>query len=161
MLKKLALLLPTCMLLAAVAFAAGGSASDPLVSLSYLLDPFTKSVEEEVERRLDASDKVILEGIADGGDIMGHAGEDIAHRRPVHEFHRQPLDLIRKLDADIAGKIAADRLIEQPHLGIEQYRADQIHRGQQAQPRQHRLHHFRRHARRGVVIHVDRSVHLD
>lgn len=56
MIKKLALLIPTCMLLAAVAFAAGGGASDPLVSLSYLLGTFTREVEEQVELRLDQAE---------------------------------------------------------------------------------------------------------
>ena len=51
MLKKLALLLPVCLMLAAVAFAAGGGAEDPLVSLSYLTGTFAKQMEEEVEER--------------------------------------------------------------------------------------------------------------
>ena len=69
MIKKLALLIPTCMLLAIVAVAAGGGASDPLVSLSYLLGTFTEQVEEEVESRLDDSDKEILEQ-SEGGTIV-------------------------------------------------------------------------------------------
>lgn len=68
MMKKLVLLLPTCMLLAVMAFAAGGGASDPLVSLSYLLETFTEDVEEKVEDRLDESDKSILEQ-AEGGTV--------------------------------------------------------------------------------------------
>ena len=56
MMKKLALLLPVCLLLAVAAFAAGGGVSDPLVSLSYLLGPFTKEVEEQVESRLDQAE---------------------------------------------------------------------------------------------------------
>ena len=68
MMKKLVLLLPTCMLLAVMAFAAGGGASDPLVSLSYLLETFTEDVEEKVEDRLDESDKWILEQ-AEGGKV--------------------------------------------------------------------------------------------
>ena len=66
MMKKLVLLLPTCMLLAVMAFAAGGGASDPLVSLSYLLETFTEEVEEKVEDRLDESDKSILEQAESG-----------------------------------------------------------------------------------------------
>ena len=71
MLKKLALLIPACMLLGMVALAAGGGASDPLVSLSYLLGTFSKQVEEEVERRLDDSDEAILEKAAGGEGISG------------------------------------------------------------------------------------------
>ena len=67
MLKKLALLLPVCLMLAAVAFAAGGGAEDPLVSLSYLTGPFTKLVEAEVEERLDESDEELLELAEEGG----------------------------------------------------------------------------------------------
>ena len=66
MMKKLVLLLPTCMLLAVMAFAAGGGASDPLVSLSYLLETFTEEVEEKVKDRLDESDKSILEQAESG-----------------------------------------------------------------------------------------------
>lgn len=62
--KKLALLLPVCLLLAVAAFAAGGGASDPLVSLSYLLGTFTEEVEEQVESRLDQAESG---NAADGG----------------------------------------------------------------------------------------------
>lgn len=63
MIKKLALLIPTCMILAMAVFAAGGGASDPLVSLSYLLDSFKEELEETVDERLDKSDKDLLERI--------------------------------------------------------------------------------------------------
>lgn len=69
MMKKLVLLFPVCMLLAVMAFAVGGGASDPLVSLSYLLETFTEEVEEKVEDRLDDSDEVILEQ-AEGGTVL-------------------------------------------------------------------------------------------
>ena len=67
MLKKLALLLPVCLMLAAVAFAAGGGAEDPLVSLSYLTGVFTRQVEDEVEERLDESDEELMELAEEGG----------------------------------------------------------------------------------------------
>ena len=67
MIKKFALLVPVCLLLAAVAFAAGGGAEDPLVSLSYLTGKFTKQIEAEVEERLDESDEEILEKAESGG----------------------------------------------------------------------------------------------
>lgn len=69
MIKKLALLIPTCMLLAMVTFAAGGGASDPLVSLSYLLNAFTEEVEEEVEIRLDDSDEALIEQSESGAIV--------------------------------------------------------------------------------------------
>jgi len=68
MLKKLALLLPVCLMLAAVAFAAGGGAEDPLVSLSYLTGKFTDRLEDEIEERLDESDEEILE-LAESGEL--------------------------------------------------------------------------------------------
>lgn len=67
MLKKLALLIPTCMILAMVVFAAGGGASDPLVSLSYLLDSFKKELMETVDEKLDESDEELLERIETEG----------------------------------------------------------------------------------------------
>ena len=66
MIKKLAMLIPACLMLAAVAFAAGGGAEDPLVSLSYLTGVFTDRLEEEIEERLDESDKEILESAETG-----------------------------------------------------------------------------------------------
>ena len=57
MIKKLKLaLLTLCLLLAALsayALAAGGDASDPLASLSYLTGPFTDAVDEKVAEKLD------------------------------------------------------------------------------------------------------------
>ena len=67
MIKKLALLIPACMILAVAALAAGGGASDPLVSLSYLLDSFKKDLEETVDQRLDESDEELLERIESEG----------------------------------------------------------------------------------------------
>ena len=63
MIKKLALLIPTCMILAIAVFATGGGASDPLISLSYLLDSFKEELEKTVDERLDKSDKDLLERI--------------------------------------------------------------------------------------------------
>ena len=64
MMKKLALLLSACLLLAAVAYAAGGE--DSLVSLSYLTGTFLGNVEDRVDQKLDQSDEAILEQAADG-----------------------------------------------------------------------------------------------
>lgn len=63
MIKKLAILIPACALLAAAVWVfAAGDAGDPLVSLSYLNGAFTDAVEEEIDERLDASDASLLEG---------------------------------------------------------------------------------------------------
>ena len=68
MMKKIAFVLTACFLLMIVAFAAGGGADDPLVSLSYLTGTFFEEVEGRVDQELDDSDKVILDE-ADGGTI--------------------------------------------------------------------------------------------
>lgn len=61
--KKIALLIPLGVLLAAAVWAfAAGDAGDPLASLSYLNGTFTNSVESRVDERLDASDKALLDG---------------------------------------------------------------------------------------------------
>ena len=67
MIKKFALLIPACMVLAMAVFAAGGGASDPLVSLSYLVDSFKKELLETVDERLDESDEELLERIESDG----------------------------------------------------------------------------------------------
>lgn len=59
--KKRFLLITVCLLISALmvsALAAGGS-DDSLVSLSYLTDVFTKSVDQKVEEKLDASDALL------------------------------------------------------------------------------------------------------
>ena len=69
MIKKLALLIPICLILviAAVAAGGGGSSSDPLASLSYLKGTFRSDVEEKVEDRLDESDEELLAQIEQEG----------------------------------------------------------------------------------------------
>lgn len=69
MMKKFAILLPVCALLAAAVWVfAAGDAGDPLASLSYLNGTFTEAVEKQVEKRLDASDEAILDGgVTDSG----------------------------------------------------------------------------------------------
>lgn len=66
--RKIAVLIPLCMLMAAAvwAFAAGG-AGDPLASLSYLNGTFTSQVESRVDERLDISDKALLDGAEGSG----------------------------------------------------------------------------------------------
>lgn len=66
MMKKLALLLSACLLLAAVAYAAGGE--DSLISLSYLTGTFWGNMEDRVDQKLDQSDEAILEQAA-GGEL--------------------------------------------------------------------------------------------
>jgi len=65
--KKRFLLITVCLLISALmvsALAAGGS-DDSLVSLSYLTDVFTKSVDQKVEEKLDASDALLSGGTAE------------------------------------------------------------------------------------------------
>ena len=63
MMKKIAVLVPLSILMAAAVWAfAAGDAGDPLVSLAYLNGTFTNMVETEVGQRLDAADAELLEG---------------------------------------------------------------------------------------------------
>ena len=65
--RRIALLLPLCILLAATVWAvAAGDMDDPLVSLSYLTETFQKKLNREIEDRLDESDEELLEEIVDG-----------------------------------------------------------------------------------------------
>lgn len=57
MLKKFALLLPLCLLLAAAVCFAAGDAADPLVSLSYLTGAFTEKVDALVDQRLSGMEQ--------------------------------------------------------------------------------------------------------
>lgn len=67
--KKIAFLLPLCILLAAAVWAfAAGDAGDPLASLSYLDGTFSSLVDSRVDERLDASDQTLLES-AERGDL--------------------------------------------------------------------------------------------
>ena len=67
MMKKIAVLVPLSILMAAAVWAfAAGDAGDPLVSLAYLNGTFTNMVETEVDQRLDAADAELLE------DYRGH-----------------------------------------------------------------------------------------
>lgn len=72
MMKKIAILLPVCALLAAAVWGfAAGDAGDPLASLSYLNGTFAEAVEKQVEKRLDASDAALLEsgGSGEGSSV--------------------------------------------------------------------------------------------
>ena len=72
MIKKRAVLTVICLVLLAgvvSAVAAGGSASDPLISLSYLNGLFTSKLDGLVDTRLDASDQTLLDSAA--GKLQG------------------------------------------------------------------------------------------
>lgn len=74
MLKKIAVILPlTVILAAAVWVLAVGDASDPLASLSYLVGTFSETVDTEVEKRLDASDAALLAGAENGESLISTA----------------------------------------------------------------------------------------
>lgn len=65
--KKIALLFPLCVLLAAVVWAsAAGDLEDPLVSLSYLMETFARKLDREIDSRLDASDEALMDGLETG-----------------------------------------------------------------------------------------------
>lgn len=68
--KKIALLIPLCIVLTAAVWAvAAGDAGDPLISLSYLNGTFTSLVESRVDERLDASDEALLNGTDSGAPV--------------------------------------------------------------------------------------------
>lgn len=69
MMKKISSLLLGCLVLLSVtlfAGAAGGDASDPLASLSYLTGVFAKTVNAQVDEKLDSSDALLLESAQSG-----------------------------------------------------------------------------------------------
>lgn len=72
-----AALLALCLCLTA-ALAAGGSASDPLVSLSYLQGLFSQSTDTAVDNRLDTSDQEIRSRVEEGLDAMTAAAQAAA-----------------------------------------------------------------------------------
>lgn len=66
-----------CLCLTA-AIAAGGSASDPLVSLSYLQGLFSQSTDTVLDNRLDTSDQTIRDSVQEDLDAMRSAAEAAA-----------------------------------------------------------------------------------
>ena len=69
--KRIALLLPLCILLAATVWAvAAGDMDDPLVSLSYLTETFMKKLDREINDRLDESDEELLESSEAGESVV-------------------------------------------------------------------------------------------
>ena len=72
--KIFSLLVGGLVLLSVTLFAgaAGGDASDPLASLSYLTGVFTKTVDAQIDEKLDASDAALLES-AQGGSLSSCA----------------------------------------------------------------------------------------
>ena len=77
--KKSAFLTAFCLLaLAGAVYAAGngGSASNPLISLSYLNGTYTAQVDAQVDQRLTASDQALLERAS--GQTQGGAGDGAA-----------------------------------------------------------------------------------
>lgn len=65
--KKLALFFPLGAIMAAAVWAfAAGDAGDPLASLSYLTQDFTRTVEQNVDKALDASDEELRTRLENG-----------------------------------------------------------------------------------------------
>ncbi len=72
--RKIALLLPLCVLLSAAVWAlAAGDSDDPLVSLSYLAESFSRKLEREIEDRLDDSDEELRERLETEGTVIESA----------------------------------------------------------------------------------------
>lgn len=72
--RKIALILPLCLLMAATVWAsAAGDSNDPLVSLSYLRGAFNKLLEREINDRLDESDEELLETLKEEGSVVSTA----------------------------------------------------------------------------------------
>ena len=65
--KKKRFLITVGLLLSVLVVSAGaaGSASDPLISLSYLEDTFLEKLDEEIDSKLDKSDRKITSGASD------------------------------------------------------------------------------------------------
>lgn len=76
--KKQAILTALCLLLlAGVVYAAtGGSASDPLISLSYLNGTYTSQVDSQVDTRLDTSDQALLDSVSQ--KLSGSASDSVS-----------------------------------------------------------------------------------
>lgn len=77
--KRCAIVPVVFLLLCAIvigAVAAGGDASDPLISLSYLNGTYASKVDAAVNSRLDASDKTIKQSVSGGSSSAGgYAGQ--------------------------------------------------------------------------------------
>lgn len=68
--KKFTVFLAACLAISAtlvLALATGGTSSDPLVSLSHLSGAFTSTVNDQVEQKLNTSDKQLLEQLSSSG----------------------------------------------------------------------------------------------
>ena len=73
--KKTALALSLCLLLAAVGWAsAAGGSGDPLASLSYLTGTFTEKADREIDKKLDDSDRRALAGGGSTSSVQAAAG---------------------------------------------------------------------------------------
>lgn len=70
MIKRLLFLLLASVILVGGVFAVGGDSSDPLISLSYLIDTFRDDVEERIDEKLDTSDKELLNQFEDQGTLV-------------------------------------------------------------------------------------------
>ena len=69
--RKLLVVLPLCILMAATVWVfAAGSTDDPLISLSYLTDTFLKKLDRSIDDQLDRSDETILEALEAGESVV-------------------------------------------------------------------------------------------
>ena len=79
-----------------------------------------------------------VDGVAHRRDVLGHAVEYLADWSSVHEAYGEPAYLGRELDAQGAGEIAADDVIEQQHFQPAHQALQQVHpRQRKASTREH------------------------
>lgn len=77
MLKRVLILIPLCILLAAmVSGVAAGGADDPLVTLSYLTGTFSKEFNAQLEQKLNDSDSALLKNM--NSEVEGDANQGTA-----------------------------------------------------------------------------------
>ena len=74
----------------------------------------------------------IVDGSTQMGYIVVHPFQDLSGRGVVDIAHRQTADLVRHADAQGAGEIAADHVVQQEHFQIVHAALQQIYRRQHA-----------------------------
>lgn len=81
--KKKIFLITVCLLLSSfvVSAIAAGDSRDPLISLSYLTDTFTKSLERQINKKLDESDEELLSGIDSDASVETSIAENWTETR--------------------------------------------------------------------------------
>jgi len=81
--KKKLFLITVCLLLSSlvVSAVAAGDSRDPLISLSYLTGAFTKSVERQIDKKLDNSDEELLDSMDSNSSATASIAENWSETR--------------------------------------------------------------------------------